>query len=94
MEFISLDMLLSLGGCFTVVMIVTEALKKYFTKINALWLNLICSVIIGCLRILVIKDFTLEGIITGVLNTFVIMLAAGGGYDFIKNISLSKGEKK
>jgi len=86
MEFISLDMLLSLAGCVMIVAIVTEALKKYFTNINALWLNFSCSLIIGILRIFVVNDFTVDGIITGVLNIFVIMLAAGGGYDTVKSI--------
>lgn len=86
MEFISLDMLLSLAGCVMIVAIVTEALKKYFTKINALWLNFTCSLIIGILRVFVVNDFTVNGIITGILNIFVIMLAAGGGYDTVKSI--------
>lgn len=86
MEFITLDMLLSLAGCVTIVAVVTEALKKYFTKINALWLNLICSIIVGAIRIYFVSDFTANGIITGILNIFVIMLAAGGGYDTVKSI--------
>ncbi len=86
MEFITLDMLLSLAGCVMIVAIVTEALKKYFANINALWLNFICSLIIGILRIFVVNDFTANGIITGILNIFVIMLAAGGGYDTVKSI--------
>lgn len=86
MEFITLDMLLSLAGCVAIVAIITQALKHYFTKINALWLNLIVSVIIGIIRIFVVKDLSTTGIITGILNIFVIMLAAGGGYDTIKTI--------
>lgn len=86
MEFITLDMLLSLAGCVTIVAIVTEALKKYFPKVNALLLNFICSIIIGVIRIIFMADFTLVGIITGILNIFVIMLAAGGGYDTVKTI--------
>ena len=86
MEFITLDMLLSLAGCITIVAIVTQSLKHYFTKINALWINLIVSVIIGVIRIFVVKDLSATGIITGILNIFVIMLSAGGGYDTIKTI--------
>lgn len=86
MEFITLDMLLSLAGCVAIVAIITQALKHYFVKINALWLNLIVSVIIGVVRIFVVKDLSATGIVTGVLNIFVIMLAAGGGYDTIKTI--------
>lgn len=86
MEFITLDMLLSLAGCVAIVAIVTQALKTYFKKLNPLLLNLICSVIIGAIRIFVINDMSINGIITGILNIFVIMLAAGGGYDTVKSI--------
>lgn len=86
MEFITLDMLLSLAGCVAIVAIVTQALKTYFKKLNPLLLNLICSVIIGIIRIFVVNDMSINGIVTGILNIFVIMLAAGGGYDTIKSI--------
>ena len=86
MEFITLDMLLSLAGCVAIVAIITQALKTYFKKLNPLLLNLMCSVIIGIIRIFVINDMSINGIITGILNIFVIMLAAGGGYDTIKSI--------
>ena len=86
MEFITLDMLLSLAGCVAIVAIITQALKTYFKKLNPLLLNFMCSVIIGIIRIFVINDMSINGIITGILNIFVIMLAAGGGYDTIKSI--------
>ena len=86
MEFITLDMLLSLAGCVAIVAIVTQALNTYFKKLNPLLLNLICSVIIGIIRIFVVNDMSINGIVTGILNIFVIMLAAGGGYDTIKSI--------
>lgn len=92
MNFITLDMLLSLAGCVALVAIITEALKKYFPKINALWLNLIVSIIVGIIRIIFTSEMTPEGIITGVLNIFVIMLAAGGGYDTVKTI-ISKDDE-
>lgn len=90
MDFITLEMLLSLAGCVVVVGLVTEALKLYFKKINALWLNLVVSLVIGVVRIFVINDLSLAGIVTGVLNIFVIMLAAGGGYDTVKSIFSKK----
>ena len=90
MEFITLDMLLSLAGCVVVVGLVTEALKLYFKKINALWLSFAVSLIIGVVRIFVVNDLSLAGIVTGVLNIFVIMLAAGGGYDTVKSIFSKK----
>ena len=86
MEFITLEMLLSLAGCVVVVGIITQALKMYFKNINALWLNFFTSLVIGVIRIFVVGDFTAAGIITGILNIFVIMLAAGGGYDTVKSL--------
>ena len=74
MDFITLEMLLSLAGCVVVVGLVTEALKLYFKKINALWLNLVVSLVIGVVRIFVINDLSLAGIVTGVLNIFVIIV--------------------
>lgn len=94
MEFITINMVLSLAGCVAIVAIITEALKKYFAKINPLYLNFICSIIIGIIRLIFINDFTVSGIITGILNIFVIMLAAGGGYDTTKNLITSiKGDE-
>lgn len=90
MDFITLDMLLSLVGCVAVVSLITEALKKYFKNINSLWLNFLVSLIIGVIRIFVVGDLTPVGIVTGIINIFVIMLAAGGTYDTAKAVLKSK----
>lgn len=92
MDFITLDMLLTLAGCVLVVAMITEVLKQFFTKLNPLWLNAIVSSIIGIIRIFVVGDLSAAGIITGILNIFVIILAAGGGYDSVKAI-VTKKEK-
>ena len=94
MEFITLDMLLSLAGCVAVVAIVTQALKQYFKAINPLWLNFFTSIAIGVIRMFVVADFSAAGIVTGILNIFVIMLAAGGGYDTVKSIFTKSETKK
>lgn len=86
MDFITLDVLLSLAGCVLIVGIVTEALKLYFKNINPLWLNFFTSLFIGIIRIFVVGDLSPAGILTGILNVFVIMLAAGGGYDTITSL--------
>ncbi len=91
MEFITLDMFLSLAGCVVIVTIITQALKQYFKKINALWLNFFVSLLVGVLRIVILRDFDFNSIVTGILNIFVIMLAAGGTYDTAKSI-LNKEE--
>lgn len=86
MDFITLDMFLTLAGCIVIVMLIVEALKKYFTKINALLLNFITSIVVGIIRIFIVGDLSWQGIILGVLNIFVIMLGAGGGYDTVTTI--------
>lgn len=83
MDFITLDMFLSLAGCVAIVSILTQALKKY-VDVNPLKINLVFSLLVGLIRIIIIGDFTLEGIVLGLLNVFVIMLAAGGTYDTAK----------
>ena len=94
MDFITMDMFLTLAGCVIVVMLMVEALKIYFKQINALLLNFITSIIVGVTRILIIGDFTWQGILLGILNIFVIMLAAGGGYDTVKTITSKFTEGK
>lgn len=86
MEFITLDMLFSLAGCVAIVAIITQVLKQVL-KYNPLKISLVVSLIIGLIRIIILKDFTLEGIVIGLLNVFVIMLAAGGSYDTIKYLA-------
>lgn len=86
MDFITLDMLFSLAGCVAIVAIITQVLKQVI-KCNPLKISLIVSLIIGLIRIIILKDFTLEGIVIGLLNVFVIMLAAGGSYDTIKYLA-------
>ena len=87
MDFITMDMFLTLAGCVIIVALIVQALKVYFTKVNALLLNFIISLVVGVIRIFVVGDFTWKGIILGILNVFVIMLAAGGGYDTVKTIT-------
>lgn len=87
MDFITMDMFLTLAGCVIIVALIVQALKVYFTKVNALLLNFIISLVVGIIRIFVVGDFTWKGIILGILNVFVIMLAAGGGYDTVKTIT-------
>lgn len=84
MEFISIDVFMSLAGCVLVVALITQALKQCLKGVDPLILNFAVSVIIGVIRIFVINDYSFEGVVTGALNIFVLMLAAGGGYDTAK----------
>ena len=64
-------------------MLLTQALK-YVPKlkdINPLYNNFFLSLIVGVVRIFVIGDYTWQAIVLGILNIFVIMFAAAGGYE-------------
>ena len=86
MEFIEIKMFLSLAGCLFIVAMMVQVLKQ-FIKINPHWLNIICSTIIGIIRIFVLNDLSWTGILTGILNIFVIYLGATGGYETVKQLT-------
>lgn len=86
MKFIEIDMFLSLAGCVFIVAIMVQALKQ-FIKINPHILNIACSTIIGIARIFIVNDLSWMGILTGILNVFVIYLAATGGYETVKQVT-------
>ena len=83
MDFITIDMFLTLVGCVSVVGILTEASKHIpvLNKVSSLWINFILSVIVGVIRICAIGDFSFDGIILGILNIFVILVATSGTYE-------------
>ena len=76
MDFIEIKMFLTLAGCLTIVAMMVQVLKQ-FIKINPHILNIACSTLIGVIRIFVINDLSWQGILTGVLNIFVIYPSRG-----------------
>ena len=97
MDFITLEMFYTLAGCVAIVMLLTQALK-YVPKlkdINPLYNNFFVSLIVGIIRIFVLADYSWQRIILGILNIFVIMFAAAGGYDTVKTVASSiRGDKE
>ena len=97
MDFITLEMFYTLAGCVVIVGLITEGLK-YVPKVgevNPLYLNFFVSLIVGVIRIFALGDLSWAGIILGILNIFVIMFAAAGGYDTIKTVTSSlRGDKE
>ena len=84
-EFIDERMFLNLASCILLVSGTVELLKQY-TVLNPLWLNLIVSGIITLIRIAIISDFSLRGILLGIMQIIPILLGATGCYEFLKNI--------
>lgn len=85
LDLITLDMFLSLAGCIAVVGILTQAAKYIpgVNKIPSLWINFILSIIVGIIRLVVVGDFTAGGIVLGILNIFVVLVATSGAYEVV-----------
>lgn len=88
MEFIDIELLGTVAGCSFIVTLLTQIFKKYLpSKVDTKWLALVFSIIIGVLRILYIQQFDFAGIVTGILNIFVLLTASIGIYEVANPIT-------
>lgn len=91
-EFISIDILATIGGCSLLITLLTQIFKKYIPdKIDTKWLALVFSIIVGVLRIVYVGQFDFAGIVSGILNIFVLLGTSVGIYEVGKD--LLKGGK-
>ena len=94
-EFVNIEILSTIAGCSVIITLLTQVFKSYLPeKIDTKWLALVFSIIIGVLRIIYLQQFDFAGIVTGVLNIFVLLSVAIGVYEIgdttakgIKNIN-------
>ena len=99
-DFISIEILGTIAGCSAIITLLTQIFKKYLPeKIDTKWLALIFSVIIGALRIIYVGQFDFAGIVSGVLNMFILLGISVGIYEISSSTtdnikSLIKGGKK
>lgn len=88
MEFMTIDIFLSVVGCTTVITLLTQVFKKYLPEsLDTKWLALIFSIIVGIIRICVVKDFSFEGIVIGIMNTVLLLAISIGEYELVKTAS-------
>ena len=81
-EFISIEILGTIAGCSAVITLLTQVFKKFLPeKFDTKWLALIFSVIIGGLRIIYVGQYDFAGIVSGIINTFVLLGVAVGIYE-------------
>ena len=81
-EFISIEILSTMAGCSLIITLLTQIFKKYLPeKINTKWLALVFSIIIGTLRIVYVGQFDFNGVVSGILNIFVLLAASIGVYE-------------
>lgn len=100
-EFVSIEFLGTIAGCSAIITILTQIFKKYLPEsLNSKWLALAFSVIIGVLRIIYVGQFDFAGIVSGIINIFILLGVSIGIYEVggsavekIKSLT-SKGENK
>ena len=81
-EFVSIEILGTIAGCSAVITLLTQVFKKFLPeKFDTKWLALIFSVIIGGLRIIYIGQYDFAGIVSGIINIFVLLGVAVGIYE-------------
>ena len=81
-EFISIEILSTIAGCSAIITLLTQVFKQYLPeKFDTKWLALIFSVIIGGLRIIYVGQYDFAGIVSGIINIFVLLGVSIGIYE-------------
>ena len=81
-DFVSIEILGTIAGCSAVITLLTQVFKKYLPeKFDTKWLALIFSIIIGGLRIVYVGQFDFAGIVSGIINIFVLLGVSVGLYE-------------
>ena len=86
-DFISIEILTTIAGCSAMVTLLTEVFKKYLPQnIDTKWLSLIFSTIIGIIRIIYVGQFDFAGIVSGIINIFVLLGVSVGIFEVGKSM--------
>ena len=86
-DFISIEVLATIAGCSAIVTLLTEVFKKYLPQnIDTKWLSLIFSAIIGIIRIIYVGQFDFAGIVSGIINIFVLLGVSVGIFEVGKSM--------
>ena len=81
-DFISIEILGTIAGCSAIITLLTQVFKKFLPeKFDTKWLALIFSVIIGGLRIIYVGQYDFAGIVSGIINVFVLLGVSIGIYE-------------
>jgi hypothetical protein len=81
-EFVSIEILGTIAGCSAIITLLTQVFKKYLPeKLDTKWLALAFSIIIGILRIIYVGQFDFAGIVSGIINVFVLLGVSIGLYE-------------
>jgi len=86
MEFITMDMFLTVVGCSTIITLLTQVFKRFLPEtIDSKWLTLAFSIIVGIIRIVYLADYSFAGVVTGIVNIVLLLAIAIGEYEVVKS---------
>ena len=86
MEFITMDMFLTVVGCYTIITLLTQVFKRFLPEtIDSKWLALAFSIIVGIIRIVYLADYSFAGVVTGIVNIVLLLAIAIGEYEVVKS---------
>ena len=81
-DFVSIEILGTIAGCSALITVLTQIFKRYLPdKIDTKWLALVFSIIIGVLRIFYVGQFDYAGIVSGIINIFILLSVSIGIYE-------------
>lgn len=81
-DFISIEILGTIAGCSAIITLLTQIFKEFLPEnLDTKWLALVFSLIIGVLRIVYVGQFDFAGIVSGIINIFVLLGVAIGIYE-------------
>ena len=81
-EFISIEILGTIAGCSAIITLLTQVFKKFLPEnVDTKWLALTFSIIIGVIRLIYVGQFDFAGIVSGIINIFVLLGVSVGIYE-------------
>lgn len=97
-DFINIEVLGTIAGCSAVITVLTQGFKRFLPdNLDSKWLALAFSIIIGVLRIIYVGQFDFAGIVSGIINIFILLSVSIGIYEIgdtaVKALSKEGGEK-
>lgn len=85
--FVTLDMFLNFAFCVAVVAILVQLIKTKVKKIDTWIILLVVSTLVMAINFVVKADYTWQGVLTAIVNIFVIAISASGSYEAIVKVA-------
>lgn len=86
MEFVTMDVFLTVVGCSAIIALFTQVFKRFLPEnVDSKWLALVFSIIVGIIRIVYIADYSFSGIVSGIVNVVLLLSIAIGEYEVVKS---------